>query len=37
VLGGIELFGFIGFILGPLISVLCLSLLEIYTIKPNEK
>jgi predicted PurR-regulated permease PerM len=37
VLGGIKLFGFIGFILGPLISVLCLSLLEIYTIKPNEK
>ncbi|MBI5026536.1 MAG: AI-2E family transporter [Nitrospirae bacterium] len=30
VLGGIKLFGFIGFILGPLIVALCLSLLEIY-------
>lgn len=36
VLGGIKIFGFIGFILGPLISVMCLSLLEIYTIKPAE-
>lgn len=31
VLGGISFFGFIGFILGPLIATLCLSLLEIYT------
>lgn len=31
VLGGIKFFGFIGFILGPLITALSLSLLEIYT------
>jgi predicted PurR-regulated permease PerM len=37
VLGGIKYFGFIGFILGPLITVLCLSLLEIYAIKPSEQ
>lgn len=37
VLGGIKFFGFIGFILGPLIAVLCLSLLEIYTVKPSEQ
>ncbi len=30
VLGGIQFFGFIGFVLGPLIVALCLSLLEIY-------
>lgn len=35
VLGGIKFFGFIGFILGPIIAVLCLSLLEIYTVKPS--
>ncbi|GBE06803.1 MAG TPA: AI-2E family transporter [Nitrospirae bacterium] len=34
VFGGIKFFGFIGFILGPLIAALCLSLLEIY--KPAE-
>jgi predicted PurR-regulated permease PerM len=33
VLGGIKFFGFIGFILGPIITVLCISLLEIYSIK----
>lgn len=32
VLGGIKFFGFIGFILGPIIAALCLSLLEIYTV-----
>jgi predicted PurR-regulated permease PerM len=37
VLGGIKYFGFIGFILGPLITVLCLSFLEIYAIKPSEQ
>ncbi|MEF9476275.1 MAG: AI-2E family transporter [Candidatus Mariimomonas ferrooxydans] len=31
VLGGIKFLGFLGFILGPLITALCLSLLEIYT------
>jgi len=31
VLGGINYLGFLGFILGPLIAALCLSLLEIYT------
>ncbi|UCD35416.1 MAG: AI-2E family transporter [Nitrospiraceae bacterium] len=31
VLGGINFLGFLGFILGPLIAALCLSLLEIYT------
>ncbi len=31
VLGGISYFGFIGFILGPLIAALCLSVLEIFT------
>ncbi len=35
VLGGISYFGFIGFILGPLIAALCLSLLDIY--RPAEK
>ncbi len=30
VLGGIRFFGFLGFILGPLITALCLSLLEMY-------
>ncbi|MBI4698351.1 MAG: AI-2E family transporter [Nitrospirae bacterium] len=30
VLGGIGFFGFIGFILGPIIAVLCISVLEIY-------
>lgn len=33
VLGGISFFGFIGFVLGPLIAALCLSLLEIYTLE----
>jgi predicted PurR-regulated permease PerM len=33
VLGGINFFGFVGFILGPLITALCLSLLEIYTFE----
>ncbi|MBI4654229.1 MAG: AI-2E family transporter [Nitrospirae bacterium] len=36
VLGGIGFFGFIGFILGPLIAALCLSLLEIYTTEETE-
>lgn len=38
VLGGIKFLGFLGFILGPLITALCLSLLEIYTFeeKPVE-
>jgi predicted PurR-regulated permease PerM len=31
VLGGIKFLGFLGFILGPLIAALCLSLFEIYT------
>ena len=31
VLGGIQFLGFLGFILGPLIAALCLSLFEIYT------
>jgi len=31
VLGGIKFLGFLGFILGPLIVALCLSLFEIYT------
>jgi len=30
VLGGIQFLGFLGFILGPLIAALCLSLFEIY-------
>jgi predicted PurR-regulated permease PerM len=30
VLGGISYFGFVGFILGPLIITLCLSVLKIY-------
>ncbi len=33
VLGGIKFLGFLGFILGPLIAALCLSLLEIYTFE----
>ncbi len=33
VLGGIKFLGFVGFILGPLIATMCLSLLEIYTVK----
>jgi predicted PurR-regulated permease PerM len=37
VLGGIKFLGFIGFILGPLITVLCISLLEIYRLRPPEK
>ncbi|MDO9123618.1 MAG: AI-2E family transporter, partial [Deltaproteobacteria bacterium] len=32
VLGGINFFGLIGFILGPLIAALCLSLLEMYSV-----
>lgn len=36
VLGGIGFFGFIGFILGPLIAALCLSLLEMYTAKTDN-
>ncbi|MDH4027991.1 MAG: AI-2E family transporter, partial [Nitrospirota bacterium] len=36
VLGGIKYFGFLGFILGPLITALCLSLLEIYTFEEVE-
>lgn len=37
VLGGINFLGFLGFILGPLITALCLSLLEIYTFEePSE-
>ncbi|MBI5408507.1 MAG: AI-2E family transporter [Nitrospirae bacterium] len=31
VLGGIKFLGFLGFILGPLIAALCLSLFEMYT------
>ncbi len=37
VLGGIKFFGFIGFILGPLITALSLSLLEIYTPMLSER
>lgn len=37
VLGGIKFFGFLGFILGPLITALCLSLLEMYTVEEAEK
>jgi predicted PurR-regulated permease PerM len=37
VLGGMKFFGFIGFILGPLITALCLSLLEIYTFEDTGK
>jgi predicted PurR-regulated permease PerM len=36
VLGGMMFFGFVGFILGPLIAALCLSLLEIYTYESAE-
>jgi predicted PurR-regulated permease PerM len=36
VLGGIKFLGFLGFILGPLIAALCLSLLEIYTFEENN-
>lgn len=36
VLGGIKFFGFLGFILGPLITALCLSLLEIYRYEEVE-
>jgi len=37
VLGGMKYFGFLGFILGPLIAALCLSLLEIYTFEDTEQ
>ncbi len=37
VLGGMKFFGFLGFILGPLIAALCLSLLEIYTFEDTEQ
>ncbi|MBI5676612.1 MAG: AI-2E family transporter [Nitrospirae bacterium] len=37
VLGGMMFFGFVGFILGPLITALCLSLLEIYTYEEVEE
>jgi predicted PurR-regulated permease PerM len=37
VLGGINFLGFLGFILGPLITALCLSLLEIYTIDEDKE
>ncbi len=37
VLGGIRFLGFLGFILGPLIAALCLSLLEIYRYEETEK
>jgi predicted PurR-regulated permease PerM len=37
VLGGIKFLGPLGFILGPLITALCLSLLEIYTVEEAEK
>lgn len=37
VLGGINFLGFLGFILGPLITALCLSLFEIYTFEENQK
>ncbi len=36
VLGGMKFFGFLGFILGPLITALCLSLLEIYTFEDED-
>ena len=37
VLGGMKYFGFLGFILGPLITALCLSLLEIYTFEETDQ
>ncbi|MBI5663997.1 MAG: AI-2E family transporter [Nitrospirae bacterium] len=37
VLGGISYLGFLGFILGPLIAALCLSLLEIYTYEDGDE
>ncbi len=37
VLGGIRFFGFIGFIMGPLIVALCISLLEIYSSEPSTE
>jgi predicted PurR-regulated permease PerM len=36
VLGGINFLGFLGFILGPLITALCLSLLEMYKFEEPE-
>lgn len=36
VLGGINFLGFLGFILGPLIAALSLSLLEIYTFEEGD-
>ena len=36
VLGGIKFFGFIGFILGPLITALSLALIEMYTFVPSD-
>lgn len=35
-LGGLRLFGFIGFIIGPLVLVLFITLLEIYEKEKNE-
>jgi len=37
VLGGIKFFGFVGFVLGPIITVLCISFLEIYALKPSRQ
>jgi predicted PurR-regulated permease PerM len=37
VLGGIKFLGFLGFILGPLITALCLSFLETYRYEESER
>jgi predicted PurR-regulated permease PerM len=37
ILGGIKVFGFLGFIAGPLVITICLSIIEIYTAAPMHQ
>jgi len=37
ILGGIKVFGFLGFIAGPLVITICLSIIEIYTAAPIRR
>jgi predicted PurR-regulated permease PerM len=37
ILGGLHVFGLVGFIAGPLVITICLAIIDIYTAKPRRR
>jgi predicted PurR-regulated permease PerM len=37
ILGGLKVFGFLGFIAGPLVITICLAMVDIYTAPPRSR